>query len=165
MVINIKLNPDDRPIFKAMLNGIPINVILDTGAQCSVFTGSSKYLELCKLHNTGKSCMISGFGGNGINCPVYTGTITIVQNGRLLKFDSVEILAHELKNQNNFQLVLPVTLFKLFDIRLYSNDDRRFLEIDTHRDDKITYKTIHRDNGAISEVLCSTSFSVMKSFL
>ena len=166
MIINLYLNEDEeRPVFEVMLNGKLISALFDTGAECITFTGDTETLNKYALKPTGNTCNLSGFGGGGQLCNIYTGTISIVQSGRFIKFDEVEIVEHELKTLSDFKIVLPVTLFKLFDIRLYSSNNRRFLEIDTHRDDKITYKTVHKDNGAISEVLCNTSFSVMKSLL
>ena len=52
-------------------------------------------------------------------------------------------------------MVIPMALLKDFDLKFYGND-KRYLVIDTKRDNKITYNPKYDNDGVVTEILCQS---------
>lgn len=141
-----------RPRFNVYLNGKVINIILDTGARSVIFTGSKNYLEEYKLKTTDVKRGIGGFGGSGNLCDTYLGNIVLSSKGRIIKYEDVEIVHSPLRKYEGFYMVLPMVLFKDFDICIFSGLDRH-IRIDTKRNDKVTYHPKYNNIGATVDIL------------
>lgn len=141
-----------RPRFIAYLNGMEIDVLFDTGARSVIFTGSEEYLKEFKLSKLLVQRKIVGFGGEGNLCDVYQGNLVLASVGRIIRYNNVEVVYNQLKRHKGFNMVLPMVLFKDFNISI-NVDSKRHIRIDTKRNDKITYYPKYNDNGMTVDIL------------
>lgn len=155
MVIDLQLYKHSyRPIFTGYLNGKQIKILLDTGARGIIFVGDNSTFNSYGLKQLCKTCKVTGFGGDGEDSILYEGKLVINRINRLLIFDGIEIAKSSRKVYRDFDLVIPMSLFNLFNIKISGEKNDRWLQIDTKRDDKITYKPQHSKYGEIIDILC-----------
>lgn len=76
----------------------------------------------------------------------------IASVGRIIRYNDVEVVYNQLKRHKGFNMVLPMVLFKDFNISI-NVDSKRHIRIDTKRNNKITYYPKYNDSGMTVDIL------------
>lgn len=142
-----------RPLIMVTANNKNIVALVDTGAEVPVFTKEEDLLQALGFKRLDGKHLLEGFGGSGVLCNIYSGTIRI---GNII-YPNFRILAGP--KRKGFGIVLSASMFSEFSMTIDNLSSTFILE---NNSNQTCYNITIRDDSGNSTVLENSFDEAMK---